>query len=122
MKERLVEYLAYLGIGQLKFETKAGLSRGFVNKVGDNITLKSLNKIEKAYPDLNIEWLKTGKEPMLLSQTEIDKVEEGTQLYKRTCPECKKKDTEIARLNKELIECKNECIDLLRELANKKVS
>jgi len=65
MKERLIKFLAHLGIGQKKFEQNCGLSNGFVNKVGDNITLKSLNKIEKTYPELNINWLKTGEGEML---------------------------------------------------------
>jgi len=65
MKERLIEFLAYLGIGQTKFEEIVGLSRGFVNNVGENITEKSLKKITENYPDLNINWLKTGEGRML---------------------------------------------------------
>jgi len=41
MKKRLIEFLAYLRIGQDKFEKSVGLSRGFVNKLGDNTTLKN---------------------------------------------------------------------------------
>ncbi len=70
MKERLIEFLTHLGIGQLKFEEKVGLSRGFVNKVGDNITIKTLNKIEKECPELNINWLKTGIGSMLKTESE----------------------------------------------------
>ncbi|MGV8136526.1 MAG: hypothetical protein AB2L20_15060 [Mangrovibacterium sp.] len=69
MKERLIKFLAYLGVGQKKFEQHCGLSNGFVDKVGDNITLKSLNKIEKTYPELNINWLKTGEGEMLKEDT-----------------------------------------------------
>lgn len=65
MKKRLIDFLAYLGIGQLKFEENVGLSRGYVNKIGDNITVKSLNKISLVYPELNINWLKTGEGEML---------------------------------------------------------
>jgi len=67
MKERLTEFLAYLKIGQKQFEKKTELSNGYVDKLGENITLKSLNKIEKAYPELNINWLKTGEGEMLKS-------------------------------------------------------
>jgi hypothetical protein len=69
MKNRLVEFLAYLGIGQTKFEEKVGLSRGFVNTLKNNLTIKTLSKIESAYPELNTEWLKTGIGAML--KTEI---------------------------------------------------
>jgi phage repressor protein C with HTH and peptisase S24 domain len=67
MKERLIDFLAYLKIGQLKFEENVGLSRGFVNKVGDSIRVENLNKISKTYPELNINWLKTGEGEMLKS-------------------------------------------------------
>jgi transcriptional regulator CtsR len=65
MKERLIEFLAYLGVGQTKFEEKVGLSRGFVNNIGENITSKSLKKITDVYSELNTNWLKTGEGEML---------------------------------------------------------
>jgi hypothetical protein len=67
MKERLVQFLAHLGMGQTKFEEKVGLSRGFVNSLKDNLTIRTLAKIETAYPELNTEWLKTGEGEMLKS-------------------------------------------------------
>jgi hypothetical protein len=67
MKERLIEFLAYLSIGQNKFEENVGLSRGFVNKIGEGITEKTLKKIVEAYPELNTNWLKTGEGEMLKS-------------------------------------------------------
>jgi len=65
MKERLTEFLKYLGIGQTKFAEKVGLSRGYVNNIGDNVTMKSVNKILQAYPELNETWLLTGEGEML---------------------------------------------------------
>ncbi len=65
MKERLLIFLAHLGIGQKKFEQIVGLSNGFVNQVGDNIRQSSLAKIVGHYPELNINWLKTGEGDML---------------------------------------------------------
>ena len=61
MKERLILFLKHLGIGQLRFENNVGLSRGFVNAVGDTIRESSLGKISSVYPELNINWLKTGE-------------------------------------------------------------
>jgi len=65
MKERLIEFLKYLGIGQNKFAESVGLSRGYVNNIGDNITMKSVNKIVQVYPELNKNWLLTGEGEML---------------------------------------------------------
>ena len=70
IKDRLTKFLEYKGFGQLKFEQGAGLGRGFVNKVGFNINAKSLEKIANAYPDLNIDWLRTGHGNMLVGDSE----------------------------------------------------
>jgi hypothetical protein len=65
MKERLIEFLRYLKIGQLAFEENVGLSRGFVNNIGFSIRENSLKKISNKYPKLNITWLLTGEGNML---------------------------------------------------------
>ena len=65
VKSRLAEFLSYLGIGQAKFAARVGLSKGYVNNVGDSITKNSLTKISSAYPELNISWLLTGEGEML---------------------------------------------------------
>jgi transcriptional regulator with XRE-family HTH domain len=75
MKERLIEFLAYLGMGQTKFEEKVGLSRGFVNTLKNNLTIKTLGKIESACPELNTEWLKTGKGEMIKNVVTQNNVE-----------------------------------------------
>ena len=67
IKERLTDFLSYKGIGQIKFAEYAGLSRGFVNILGDGISSKSLNKISKAFPELNTLWLTTGEGNMINS-------------------------------------------------------
>jgi len=65
MKKRLIEFLKYLGIGQDKFAKNVGLSRGYVNNTKENITMKTVDKILKAYPELNKNWLLTGEGEML---------------------------------------------------------
>lgn len=60
MKKRLIQFLAYLGIGQKKFEQTCGLSNGYVNNIGEAIKDATLKKISAKYPELNINWLKTG--------------------------------------------------------------
>lgn len=69
IKERLTKFLAYKGIGQIKFAEAAGLSRGFVNVLGDGISSKSLNKISLAFPELNTLWLTSGEGEMLKSES-----------------------------------------------------
>jgi transcriptional regulator with XRE-family HTH domain len=62
---RLKEFLKHINLSQGKFEAYVKLSNGYVNKVGDNLTIKSLNKISKTYPELNTTWLLTGEGEML---------------------------------------------------------
>lgn len=67
IKERLILFLAYLEIGQTKFEEKVGMSRGHIHNMGENLTSKTLSKIKIAYPELNEDWLLTGKGEMIKS-------------------------------------------------------
>jgi hypothetical protein len=78
MKERLIEFLAYLGIGQTKFEEKVGLSRGLINNIKGNISLKTLKKITESYPELNEDWLETGEGKMLKNKQQIEGVTNST--------------------------------------------
>jgi phage repressor protein C with HTH and peptisase S24 domain len=71
MKNRLLEFLKYLGIGQTKFEEKVGLSRGLINKIGEGISSATIFKISKVYPELNPEWLISGKGGMLKENYDI---------------------------------------------------
>jgi hypothetical protein len=74
MKERLIQFLVHLGMGQTKFEEKVGLSRGFVNTLKDNLTIKTLKRITDAYPELNEDWLKTGQGEMLKNIQNLENV------------------------------------------------
>lgn len=60
VKDRLLEFIASENLKLSAFERKCGLSNGFCNKVGDNITDGSLELIKKGFPHLNIDWLRTG--------------------------------------------------------------
>lgn len=65
IKSRLALFLKYLGIGQAKFASIIGVSKGFANNVGDSIRTDKLDKIKEHYPELNITWLLTGEGKML---------------------------------------------------------
>ncbi len=65
VKQRLVQFLAYLNIGQKAFAKSVGLSDGFVNAIRVSIQPKTLDKISVRYPELNTAWLLTGEGEML---------------------------------------------------------
>lgn len=67
LKERLVFLLKKQEITWAKFSEEVGLSRGFISTVTENLTAKTLKKIETAYPNFNINWLLTGDGDMLKS-------------------------------------------------------
>lgn len=58
--DRIIEYLEYKGISKYKFYKETGLSNGFLDKKG-SIGADKCEIIYSHYPDLNLEWLITGK-------------------------------------------------------------
>lgn len=82
IKDRLYDFLKVKDLKASKFEQKCGLSNGFCGKVNDNITEGSLLLIKRAFPELNINWLKTGFGEMLIEQTNLEypNSEEGSNM------------------------------------------
>ncbi len=71
MGERLYKFLETKNIRPSLFERRSGLSGGFCGKIGKHITDGSLLLISKAFPDLNIDWLKTGEGEMIKDDTDL---------------------------------------------------
>lgn len=69
-KSRLIDFLAYLGIGQNAFEKKVGISNGYINNVKNSIGSKIISKISAAYPELDTGWLLNGEGEMLKNNPE----------------------------------------------------
>ena len=72
IKERLYDFLKAKNLRASKFEQTCGLSNGFCGKVNDNITEGSLLLIKKGFPELNINWLKTGLGDMLIETQSLE--------------------------------------------------
>lgn len=66
IKERVLKFISYKGIKPSHFEKTANLSNGAVSKMGNSTKRSTLNKILKAYPEINEVWLLTGSGSMLL--------------------------------------------------------
>ena len=62
--DRLKLFIKSKGLGQTKFEERVGFSRGYISKVKTSIGADKLSNIVEAFPDLNLDWLITGKGKM----------------------------------------------------------
>ena len=62
-KERIVQFIDYKGIKKADFFAKTGIKRGFLDgdKLDSTVNDIFIAKIIASYPELNIEWLLTGK-------------------------------------------------------------
>lgn len=64
-KERLKFFLEYSGISQNAFERRCGLSHGYVSNIRKRISVEKRSAIARQFPELNMEWLRSGKGTML---------------------------------------------------------
>lgn len=103
VKQRLLKFIEYLGIKKNAFEQTIGMSNGFVNNTNDRMTKRSLDAIQAAYPQLNTDWLISGRGDMLrpevpASTTPNSEVMALLQRIDRLI-EMHEKDIEIHELN-----------------------
>ena len=69
MKNRVLTFIDYLKVPVSKFEKNCGLCNGGVKSMGYNTRKETIEKIAKAYPELNVVWLRTGVGNMLNTTT-----------------------------------------------------
>ena len=62
--QRVTQFIEYKGISKYKFYQETGLSNGFLDK-GENMGSDKCEKIIYSYPEINPEWLLTGRGSML---------------------------------------------------------
>ncbi len=72
LQDRLRQFITSLDLSVLAFENECGMAQGTVNKMTDKSRQRTLEKIRKHYPRLNMEWLQTGEGEMLNSQPTVD--------------------------------------------------
>ena len=77
IKDRLLKFIELNSTSLHQFEKKVGLSNGYMAKVA-SIGSPVIEKIAEVYPDLNIDWLFTGKGHMLRSQQKLEATDTPT--------------------------------------------
>lgn len=65
MKQRLIEYLRLKNISKTDFANSIGVSHSYLTSMRSGMPASKLALVQREYPDLNIEWLVTGRGNML---------------------------------------------------------
>ena len=115
MRDRLKQVIDYYNISVRKFSIQIGISEGTIRKImNDNSGIQSnnLQKIANFYPEINIDWLVTGRGEMLLMKQ---------QEKQQKTPPPVADDTQLQRLQ-DLLEAKQETISVLQETNNNLLS
>ena len=71
IQARLAIFLAEYNLSMQAFERKCNIGVATASKLSENSRATTFAKISKAYPQLNINWLKTGSGKMLNNKSEI---------------------------------------------------
>ena len=72
LQERLQAFLNHEDISLRGFERQCDIKAGTASKMTEKSYSTTFHKIAKAYPQLNIDWLKTGDGQMLNTQPSVD--------------------------------------------------
>ena len=82
VQERLTTFLEDKKLEAKSFERICGLGNGTASKIGENARVTTYNRISKAFPELNMEWLKFGNGKMYIpiSHNGIIKKDKGEVL------------------------------------------
>lgn len=65
IQKRLNQYIEMKGLSVRDFERKCGLSNGSASKIAENSRKSTFDRISTSCPELNIDWLLTGKGEMI---------------------------------------------------------
>ncbi len=71
VKDRIKEFCKSENLSISAFEDTIRVSNGYVNSISKSIGIDKLNTILEIYPNMNLEWLLTGKGKMLKGQEEV---------------------------------------------------
>lgn len=107
VKERLKIFIKSIGKSVAEFEKSIFVSNGYVNSISKSIGIDKLNMILEKYPNLNIEWLLTGKGEMIKkSGSGADEVASGDKMTENLQYIIELQKEKIAWLEQELAAAK----------------
>ena len=80
VKERTIEFVKSQKITMKEFETRCGLSTGYVTSMRKGYGADKLNNVLKAFPQLNRDWLLYGEGSMLTDPATAPAASSSTDL------------------------------------------
>ena len=80
VKNRLKNFILSQNLSVLSFEKSIRASNGYINSISRSVGIDKLESIIENYPNLDIEWLLTGKGDMLKSHPLVEVPSEGVPL------------------------------------------
>ena len=117
-----MEFISAKGLSVAEFERLCGLSNGYVRKVKDSLGKRGLSDILRKFPDLNSDWLLTGKGDMLIPSV-VQNNQNGDNINGHSVNVTKnesEKFLEIIRMQSEQISKGQEQIDRLLTLLERR--
>jgi len=69
VKERINEFIKFKKISSRAFESRCGLSNGYLRQLRNSPTVDKLEIILSAFPEINRDWLMSGEGDMLRRET-----------------------------------------------------
>lgn len=115
VKERLEEYILYKGLKKREFSRMVGKSPAFVTNISKGISNDVLNSISNQFPDLNVTWLLTGKEDMILRENAVS-TEKTVEISKEAWGVLKEQATIMSRQMDSIVMKDNQINDLIEML------
>lgn len=99
-KDRLEQFRANLGLTQVEFAEKAGLTKESYKQIKDNPTLQMILKFIQTYPELDVAWIVTGRSTVSENKVfSVKKENEDTKVY-----ELFAKNEALVKHNSEILE------------------
>lgn len=101
VRDRIKLFLRHLDIGQNNFEAKVEWSNGYINNT-KSISADKLNQVLNEYPQLNLNWLITGKGEMINPRIQPDSAEQNLEAGEEGMTDYKDKYLEVLEENRYL--------------------
>lgn len=134
LKNRLLDLIKEEGLNPNQFYIVTGLGNGYLDKIGNSLRRPTIERISKAFPHWNMEWILTGKgdkkiiDPVHITNTGTGNIantgtagnvsvsindQKYVDLINSLKAELKAKD-ELIQSQKETIQSQKDIIDLLK--------